>query len=92
MTAWRALYNYDWPGNVRELINRVRRAIVMTDGRLVTAADLRARQTTAPALKTLAQARERASAKSSSRRSSAIRDASSTWPVNSGSRASRSIA
>src|SRR5471030_1807525 len=31
--AIRALYNYKWPGNVRELINRVRRAIVMSDGR-----------------------------------------------------------
>jgi DNA-binding NtrC family response regulator len=56
----RALYNYDWPGNVRELINRVRRAIVMTDGRLVTAEDLELEQTVTPVLKTLAQARERA--------------------------------
>src|ERR1700761_2183244 len=44
----RALYNYDWPGNVRELINRVRRAIVMTDGRLVTATDLELEQTETP--------------------------------------------
>ncbi|WP_422387733.1 sigma 54-interacting transcriptional regulator [Burkholderia multivorans] len=27
-----ALYGYAWPGNVRELINRVRRAIVMSEG------------------------------------------------------------
>jgi DNA-binding NtrC family response regulator len=45
---------------VRELINRVRRAIVMTDGRLVTAEDLELEQTVTPVLKTLAQARERA--------------------------------
>ena len=31
---------YEWPGNVRELINRVRRAIVMTDNRKITADDL----------------------------------------------------
>jgi DNA-binding NtrC family response regulator len=35
-----ALYGYAWPGNVRELINRVRRAIVMSEGRMITAADL----------------------------------------------------
>ncbi|KVK98239.1 sigma-54 dependent transcriptional regulator [Burkholderia ubonensis] len=35
-----ALYKHDWPGNVRELINRVHRAIVMTEGRLITARDL----------------------------------------------------
>jgi DNA-binding NtrC family response regulator len=32
-----ALHNYGWPGNVRELINRVRRAIVMSEGRAITA-------------------------------------------------------
>ena len=35
-----ALYKHDWPGNVRELINRVRRALVMANGRMVTAGDL----------------------------------------------------
>ncbi|WP_323123620.1 sigma-54 dependent transcriptional regulator [Burkholderia alba] len=35
-----ALYKYDWPGNVRELINRVRRALVMAEGRMITAHDL----------------------------------------------------
>ncbi|MGF6531464.1 DNA-binding NtrC family response regulator [Paraburkholderia sp. GAS206C] len=35
-----AMHNYSWPGNVRELINRVRRAIVMAEGRRITAADL----------------------------------------------------
>ena len=29
-----------WPGNVRELESRVKRAVIMTDARLVTAADL----------------------------------------------------
>jgi DNA-binding NtrC family response regulator len=35
-----AMLDHDWPGNVRELINRVRRALVMADGRLVTPQDL----------------------------------------------------
>jgi DNA-binding NtrC family response regulator len=35
-----AILEHDWPGNVRELINRVRRAMVMSDGRLITPDDL----------------------------------------------------
>ncbi len=38
--ACRAMSTFDWPGNVRELINRVRRAIVMADGRMIMPADL----------------------------------------------------
>ncbi|CAH2909381.1 MAG: Nitrogen regulation protein NR(I) [uncultured Paraburkholderia sp.] len=35
-----AMSNYAWPGNVRELINCVRRAVVMSEGRFITANDL----------------------------------------------------
>jgi len=38
--ATQGMMQYSWPGNVRELINRVRRAIVMTDNRKITAEDL----------------------------------------------------
>ena len=31
---------YNWPGNVRELENRIKRAVIMADGRSVTADDL----------------------------------------------------
>ncbi|NMM08525.1 sigma-54 dependent transcriptional regulator [Polaromonas sp.] len=35
-----AMMSHDWPGNVRELCNRVQRATVMTDQRLITPLDL----------------------------------------------------
>jgi len=38
--ALRAFNVYMWPGNVRELQNRVQRAVIMADGKRVTAADL----------------------------------------------------
>ncbi|RYY24984.1 MAG: PEP-CTERM-box response regulator transcription factor [Sphingomonadales bacterium] len=38
--ALAAIDAWSWPGNVRELENRVKRAAIMADGKLVTAADL----------------------------------------------------
>jgi len=35
-----AIHAYGWPGNVRELENRIKRAVIMADGKSVTAADL----------------------------------------------------
>ena len=38
--ALAAIDRWNWPGNVRELENRIKRAVIMADGKLVTAADL----------------------------------------------------
>ena len=38
--ALAAIDAWHWPGNVRELENRVKRAVIMADGKLVAAADL----------------------------------------------------
>ncbi len=38
--ATRAIASYDWPGNVRELENRIKRAVIMSDGRKITLDDL----------------------------------------------------
>ena len=38
--AMKMMRNHTWPGNVRELINRVQRAVVMAESRLITPQDL----------------------------------------------------
>ena len=38
--ALAAIDAWGWPGNVRELENRVKRAVIMADGKLIAAADL----------------------------------------------------
>lgn len=38
--ALAAIENHDWPGNVRELKNRIKRAVIMADGKYVTPDDL----------------------------------------------------
>jgi DNA-binding NtrC family response regulator len=59
-SAIEALYNYNWPGNVRELINRVRRAIVMAENKLISADDLDLANFIGQQTMTLTQAREAA--------------------------------
>jgi two-component system NtrC family response regulator len=35
-----AVENYSWPGNVREMENKIKGAVIMAEGRHITAADL----------------------------------------------------
>jgi two-component system, NtrC family, response regulator len=57
--AIRALHTHDWPGNVRELQNRVQRAVIMAEGKRVTADDLElADVLSAAPTQTLREARE----------------------------------
>jgi len=38
--ALKSMESHDWPGNVRELKNRIKRAVIMADGKQITAVDL----------------------------------------------------
>jgi two-component system NtrC family response regulator len=38
--ALNAIQNYYWPGNVRELENKIKGAIIMAEGKQITASDL----------------------------------------------------
>ncbi|HET9360192.1 MAG TPA: PEP-CTERM-box response regulator transcription factor [Vicinamibacterales bacterium] len=57
--ALRAISLHRWPGNVRELQNRVQRAVIMAEGKGVTAPDLELSRPTGP-VQTLKEAREEA--------------------------------
>jgi len=56
--AVRAMNRYSWPGNVRELENRVKRAVIMADGKRLTVHDLELTSTSASSATTLKDARE----------------------------------
>ena len=58
--AVRALNDHSWPGNVRELENCVRRAVIMAEGKRLTAQDLELAAAPSGSTGTLKEAREAA--------------------------------
>lgn len=60
--ALTAMGKHDWPGNVRELANRVRRGLVLAEGRQIEAQDLglQGQQTEVPPMGTLEDYKHRA--------------------------------
>ena len=58
--AVRAIRQHPWPGNVRELQNRVRRAVIMSEGKRLVPADLELEATNGPTPgSTLKEARDK---------------------------------
>lgn len=55
--ALAAMNLHSWPGNVRELENRVKRAVIMVDGNVISAADLDLADQPDAAIPTLREAR-----------------------------------
>jgi two-component system NtrC family response regulator len=60
--AVKAMQAYAWPGNVRELENRVKRAVIMADGRYIEPEDLELEAVGDTRLPTLKECREEAEA------------------------------
>ncbi|MGB5728414.1 MAG: helix-turn-helix domain-containing protein, partial [Thiogranum sp.] len=59
--ALAAMDAYEWPGNVRELQNRIKRAVILTQGKQITASNLElAPVESTPLLLNLRQVREKA--------------------------------
>jgi two-component system NtrC family response regulator len=56
--ALRAINTHPWPGNVRELQNRVKRAVIMADGKRITEQDLELGGAGAATRATLKEVRE----------------------------------
>jgi two-component system NtrC family response regulator len=58
--AVRAINSHAWPGNIRELQNRVQRAVIMAEGKRVTAADMELTEAAGTGrFQTLKEAREK---------------------------------
>ncbi|CAN0426206.1 unnamed protein product, partial [Phaeothamnion confervicola] len=60
--AIKSMHAYGWPGNVRELENRVKRAVIMADGRYIEPGDLELESVGDTRLPTLKECREEAEA------------------------------
>ena len=56
--ALKALQAHAWPGNVRELENRIKRAVIMAEGRHVSPADLELGELSEGGFRSLKEARE----------------------------------
>jgi two-component system NtrC family response regulator len=56
--ALRAMKSHSWPGNVRELENRIKRAVIMADGKRISAEDLELESPTSATTLNLKEARE----------------------------------
>jgi two-component system, NtrC family, response regulator len=61
--ALTAIDQWDWPGNVRELENRIKRAVIMAEGKFITAEDLEFGEDDDALLLNLKAAREHADRK-----------------------------
>lgn len=53
-----AIETHEWPGNVRELKNRIKRAVIMSDGKHITAEDLELKSASDNSSKTVLDLRE----------------------------------
>jgi two-component system, NtrC family, response regulator len=53
-----AIESHDWPGNVRELKNRIKRAVIMSDGKHISAEDLELKSENIDNSKTILDLRE----------------------------------
>lgn len=57
--AINSLKRHSWPGNVRELENRIKKAVILCDGTMISSKDLDLREDALPQVLPLAEAREK---------------------------------